>query len=114
MQFSTDEVKRLSKGRWTCWRRSPTLTRADWRWSATTSARCTGPSSRPATLVSAALAFIAGTSKFADWFTLGRKLQPDDTTRVYRELGPFDPIAHLPKVTAKAVLLQFASKDPGT
>jgi cephalosporin-C deacetylase-like acetyl esterase len=59
-----------------------------------------------------AFAFIAGTSKFADWYTLGRKLDAEQKAAVYRELAPFDPVAHLPKVTARAVLLQFARKDP--
>ncbi len=59
-----------------------------------------------------AFAFIAGTSRFADWYTLGRKLDADRRAEVYRQLAPFDPVAHLPKVTARSVLLQFARKDP--
>ena len=58
------------------------------------------------------LAFVAGTAKFADWFLLGRKLDADARTHVYDELAPYDPVGHLPKVTAGAVLLQFATKDP--
>jgi cephalosporin-C deacetylase-like acetyl esterase len=57
-------------------------------------------------------AFVAGTAKFADWFLLGRKLDADARTRVYDELAPYDPVRHLPKVSAGAVLLQFATKDP--
>ena len=57
-------------------------------------------------------AFVAGTAKFADWFLLGRKLDTDARTRVYDELAPYDPVRHLPKVSAGAVLLQFATKDP--
>jgi len=59
-----------------------------------------------------ALAFVAGTAKFADWFLLGRKLDADARTRIYDELAPYDPVRHLPKVSAGAVLLQFATKDP--
>jgi cephalosporin-C deacetylase-like acetyl esterase len=59
-----------------------------------------------------AFAFVAGTSKFADWYTLGRKLDTPAREQVYKELAPFDPVAHLPKVKAGAVLLQFAHKDP--
>ena len=57
-------------------------------------------------------AFVAGTAKFADWFLLGRRLDADARTRVYDELAPYDPVGHLPKVSAGAVLLQFATKDP--
>ena len=59
-----------------------------------------------------AFAFVAGTAKFADWFLLGRKLDADARTRVYDELAPYDPVRHLPNVSAGAVLLQFATKDP--
>ena len=59
-----------------------------------------------------AFAFVAGTAKFADWFLLGRKLDADARSRIYAELAPFDPVSHLPKATAGAVLLQFATKDP--
>lgn len=59
-----------------------------------------------------AFAFVAGTSKFADWFLLGRKLDADRRARIYDELAPYDPVRHLPKVSAGAVLLQFATKDP--
>ena len=57
-------------------------------------------------------AYVAGTARFADWFLLGRKLDADARTRVHDELAPFDPVGHLPKVSAGAVLLQFATKDP--
>ena len=59
-----------------------------------------------------AFAFVAGTAKFADWFTLGRKLDAHAKAAVFRGLTPFDPVTHLPKVKARAVLLQFAKKDP--
>ena len=59
-----------------------------------------------------AFAFVAGTAKFADWFLLGRKLDADARTRVYEELAPDHPVRHLPNVSAGAVLLQFAAKDP--
>ena len=56
-------------------------------------------------------AFVAGTARFADWFLLGRKLDAEARASVYDELAPFDPVRHLPTVTAGAVLLQFATKD---
>ena len=59
-----------------------------------------------------AFAFVAGTARFADWFTLGRKLDADAKAAVYAGLAPFDPVTHLPKVKARTVLLQFAKKDP--
>lgn len=59
-----------------------------------------------------AFAFVAGTARFADWFTLGRKLDDDARARVYDELAPYDPVRHLPNVSARAVLLQFATRDP--
>lgn len=59
-----------------------------------------------------AFAFVAGTEKFADWFLLGRTLDADARSRVYDELAPYDPVRHLPNVSAGAVLLQFATKDP--
>ena len=55
---------------------------------------------------------MAGTAKFADWFLLGRKLDADARTRVYEQLAPYDPVRHLPNVSAGAVFLQFAAKDP--
>lgn len=57
-------------------------------------------------------AFVAGTAKFADWFLLGRQLDADGRARVYGELAPYDPVRHLPNVSAGAVLLQFATTDP--
>ena len=47
----------------------------------------------------------------AEWVG-GRKLDADAKARVYAGLTPFDPVTHLPKVKARAVLLQFAKKDP--
>jgi cephalosporin-C deacetylase-like acetyl esterase len=56
--------------------------------------------------------FVAGTSKFADWFTLGRKLDPAAREAVYKDLAPFDPVLHVAPITAGRVLFQFATKDP--
>jgi cephalosporin-C deacetylase-like acetyl esterase len=56
--------------------------------------------------------FVAGTSKFADWFTLGRKLDPTAREAVYKDLASFDPVLHVARVKAGQVLFQFATKDP--
>ncbi len=58
-----------------------------------------------------AFVFIAGTTAFSDWFLLGRKLDADARRAVQQELAPLDPLRHIGKVGATAVLLQFARKD---
>jgi cephalosporin-C deacetylase-like acetyl esterase len=58
-----------------------------------------------------ALAFIAGTATFGEWFLLGRKLDAAAQQKVRDELAPLDPVRHLAAVAPAAVLFQFASKD---
>jgi cephalosporin-C deacetylase-like acetyl esterase len=56
--------------------------------------------------------FMAGTRSFADWFLLGRKLEPEAERSVREELTPLDPIAYVPRIAPAPVLFQFATKDP--
>jgi cephalosporin-C deacetylase-like acetyl esterase len=58
-----------------------------------------------------ALAFVAGTATFGDWFLLGRKLDAAAQQKVRDELAPLDPVRHLAGVAPASVLFQFASKD---
>ena len=58
-----------------------------------------------------AFVFTAGTARFADWWTLGSKLEGDARAAVYAEHAPFDPVLHIGRVKAPT-LLQFATKDP--
>jgi dienelactone hydrolase len=59
-----------------------------------------------------ALVFIAGTRSFADWFLLGRKLDPAAERAVRDELAPLDPLGYVGKIAPAPVLFQFATKDP--
>lgn len=59
-----------------------------------------------------ALVFIAGTRSFADWFLLGRKLDPAAERAVRDELAPLDPLAYVGRIAPGPVLFQFAAKDP--
>jgi cephalosporin-C deacetylase-like acetyl esterase len=58
-----------------------------------------------------ALAFVAGTATFGEWFLLGRKLDAAAQQKVRDELAPLDPVRHLGAVAPAPVLFQFASKD---
>ena len=58
-----------------------------------------------------AFVFTAGTAKFADWWTLGRKLEGTARAAVYAEHAAFDPVVHIARVKVPT-LLQFATKDP--
>jgi len=58
-----------------------------------------------------AFVFIAGTTAFADWFLLGRKLDAEAQKAVREELAPLDPVRHIGKINASSVLFQFAKKD---
>jgi cephalosporin-C deacetylase-like acetyl esterase len=58
-----------------------------------------------------AFVFTAGTARFADWWILGRKLDPDARAAVYVEHAGFDPVVHIARVKAPT-LLQFATRDP--
>jgi cephalosporin-C deacetylase-like acetyl esterase len=58
-----------------------------------------------------ALAFVAGTATFGEWFLLGRKLDAAAQQKVRDELAPLDPVRHLAAVAPAPVLFQFADKD---
>jgi fermentation-respiration switch protein FrsA (DUF1100 family) len=59
-----------------------------------------------------ALVFVAGTTRFADWFLLGRKLDPAGEQEVREELSPLDPVRYVGRVAPSPLLFQFATKDP--
>ena len=56
--------------------------------------------------------FVAGTSKFADWFTLGRKLDPAAREAVYKDLATFDPVLHVARITGGAGALPVRDQGP--
>ncbi|MDQ3447641.1 MAG: hypothetical protein M3432_00485, partial [Chloroflexota bacterium] len=57
-----------------------------------------------------ALVFVAGTSRWADWFLPFWPIEEDrlDYLRAMRDV---DPIEHLPRLTDTRILLQFARSD---
>jgi fermentation-respiration switch protein FrsA (DUF1100 family) len=59
-----------------------------------------------------AFVFMAGTRTFADWFLLGRKLEPQAERAVREELEPLDPVRYVGRIAPSPVLFQFATKDP--
>ena len=55
--------------------------------------------------------FMAGTRSFSDWFLFSPKREGDARARVIAKLAPLDPIAFLPRISPRPVLLQFAKQD---
>ncbi len=55
--------------------------------------------------------FMAGTRSFSDWFLYSPKREGDARARVIATLAPLDPIAFLPRIAPRPVLLQFGKKD---
>lgn len=55
--------------------------------------------------------FMAGTRSFSDWFLYSPKREGDARARVIATLAPLDPIAFLPRISPRPVLLQFAKQD---
>ena len=55
--------------------------------------------------------FMAGTRSFSDWFLFAPKREGPARDRFIAQLAPLDPIAYLPKIAPRPVLLQFATKD---
>jgi cephalosporin-C deacetylase-like acetyl esterase len=55
--------------------------------------------------------FMAGTRSFSDWFLFTPKREGAARDRFVAELAPLDPIAFLPKIAPRPVLLQFATHD---
>jgi fermentation-respiration switch protein FrsA (DUF1100 family) len=55
--------------------------------------------------------YIAGTDRYAEWFTLGRKLEPPARQAVFAQLAKIDPIEHIAAVAPAPILFQFGTKD---
>jgi len=55
--------------------------------------------------------FMAGTRSFSDWFLFAPKREGEARTTFIALLAPLDPIAYLPKIAPRPVLLQFATND---
>lgn len=55
--------------------------------------------------------YIAGTDRYAEWFTLARKLDAPAREQVFAALKPLDPVEHIGAAAPAPVLFQFASKD---
>jgi dienelactone hydrolase len=60
----------------------------------------------------AAWVYIAGTDRYAEWFTLGRKMEPAARDQVFAEFKTLDPVESIGAAAPSAVLFQFADKDP--
>ena len=56
-------------------------------------------------------AYAAGTSSFTDWYLYTPKREGADREAFVAKLAPLDPIAHLPKIAPRPVLLQFGTRD---
>jgi dipeptidyl aminopeptidase/acylaminoacyl peptidase len=57
------------------------------------------------------VAYAAGTSSFADWYLYTPKREGADRDAFVAKLAPLDPIAHLPKIAPRPLLLQFGTRD---
>jgi fermentation-respiration switch protein FrsA (DUF1100 family) len=53
----------------------------------------------------------AGTSSFTDWYLYTPKREGAERDAFVAKLAPLDPLAHLPKIAPRPVLLQFGTKD---
>lgn len=56
-------------------------------------------------------AYAAGTRSFSDWYLYTPKREGADRDAFIARLAPLDPIAHLPKIAPRPVLLQFGTRD---
>jgi cephalosporin-C deacetylase-like acetyl esterase len=56
--------------------------------------------------------YMAGTRAFTDWYLFTPKKEGAEKEAFIAKLAPFDPIAHLAKISPRPVLLQFGTKDP--
>lgn len=56
--------------------------------------------------------YAAGTSSFTDWYLYTPKRDGAARKAFIARLAPFDPIAHLPKIAPRPMLLQFGTRDP--
>lgn len=59
----------------------------------------------------AAWVYIAGTDRYAEWFTLGQKLDPAARAQVFDAFRALDPVATIAATAPSPVLFQFADKD---
>jgi len=55
--------------------------------------------------------YAAGTGSFTDWYLYTPKREGAERDAFVAKLAPLDPIAHLPKLAPRPVLLQFGTKD---
>ena len=55
--------------------------------------------------------YIAGTDRYAEWFTLGRKLEPAQRDRVFATFKTLDPVERIAAAAPAPILFQFANKD---
>lgn len=55
--------------------------------------------------------YAAGTSSFTDWYLYTPRREGAERDAFVARLAPFDPIAHLPKIAPRPVLLQFGGRD---
>jgi dipeptidyl aminopeptidase/acylaminoacyl peptidase len=56
-------------------------------------------------------AYAAGTRSFTDWYLYTPKREGADKEAFIAKLAPLDPIAFLPKIAPRPILLQFGTKD---
>lgn len=56
--------------------------------------------------------YIAGTARYAEWLTLGRKLDAAQRAQVFATFKPLDPVEQMGAAAPSAILFQFADKDP--
>ncbi len=59
----------------------------------------------------AAWVYIAGTDRYAEWFTLGQTLAPSARDQVFAAFRALDPVETMGATAPSPVLLQFADKD---
>jgi len=55
--------------------------------------------------------YIAGTDRYGEWFTLGRKLEPAQKSQVFATFATLDPVARIGAVAPAPILFQFATND---
>lgn len=56
-------------------------------------------------------AYAAGTRSFSDWYLYTPKREGAERDAFVAKLAPLDPIAHLPKIAPRPILLQFGTRD---
>jgi dipeptidyl aminopeptidase/acylaminoacyl peptidase len=55
--------------------------------------------------------YAAGTRSFTDWYLYTPKREGAEREAFVAKLAPLDPIAHLPRIAPRPVLLQFGTRD---